>query len=133
PLAHPAEGLTDMAIDASGELQAMVEAARAAGEGLLRRQAQLSELTVHTKAGPTDLVSIADEEAEQTVRSRLAAARPSYAFLGEEGGIGGGCDRSQCWIVDPLDGTTNFLFGCPLWGVNIALARDGAVVAGVTW
>ncbi len=122
-----------MAIDASGELKAMVEAARAAGEGLQRRQMQLSELTVHTKAGPTDLVSIADEEAEHTVRAILAAARPSYAFLGEEGGIGGGGDSSQCWIVDPLDGTTNFLFGCPLWGVNIALARDGVVVAGVTW
>src|SRR5690606_10460757 len=81
----------------------------------------------------TDLVSIADEEAEHTVRAILAAARPSYAFLGEEGGIGGGGDSSQCWIVDPLDGTTNFLFGCPLWGVNIALARDGVVVAGVAW
>ncbi|HRO25886.1 MAG TPA: inositol monophosphatase family protein [Luteimonas sp.] len=122
-----------MSIDASSELRHMIDAAKTAGAGLLRRYAQLSELTVHTKAGPTDLVSIADEEAENTVRSMLAAAQPSYAFLGEEGGIGGGSDTSQRWIVDPLDGTTNFLFGCPLWGVNVALSRNDEVVAGVTY
>ena len=122
-----------MAIDASRELIAMVDAAKAAGEGLLRRYAQLSELAVQTKAGPTDLVSIADEEAENTVRSILSAASPSYSFLGEEGGITGGSDLSQRWIVDPLDGTTNFLYGCPLWGVNVALSRDDNVVAGVTY
>lgn len=122
-----------MSIDASSELKTMVEAAKSAGEGLLRRYAQLSELTIHTKAGPTDLVSIADQEAENTVRTMLAAAQPSYAFLGEEGGVGGGSDTSQRWIVDPLDGTTNFLFGCPLWGVNVALSRDDQVVAGVTY
>lgn len=120
-------------LDASIELKAMIEAARAAGEGLLRRHAQLSELAVRTKAGPTDLVSIADQEAEDTVRSMLASTRPAYAFLGEEGGIGGGNDVSRQWIVDPLDGTTNFLFGSPLWAVNVALARDGDVVAGVTY
>ena len=122
-----------MGIDASSELNGMVDAAMAAGEGLLRRYAQLSELEVQTKAGPTDLVSIADQEAENTVRTLLAVARPSYSFLGEEGGSGGGSDQSQRWIVDPLDGTTNFLFGCPLWGVNVALARDDNVVAGVTY
>ncbi|MCA0395025.1 MAG: inositol monophosphatase [Proteobacteria bacterium] len=122
-----------MGIDASEELNAMVDAAVAAGEGLLRHYARLSELEVQTKAGPTDLVSIADQEAENTVRSLLATARPSYAFLGEEGGIGGGSDLAQRWIVDPLDGTTNFLFGCPLWGVNVALAREDVVVAGVTY
>lgn len=120
-------------IDASDELKAMVDAAHAAGRGLLARQAQLSELTVRTKAGPTDLVSIADQEAEDTVRTLLASSRPRYAFLGEEGGIGGGDDRTQQWIVDPLDGTTNFLFGSPLWAVNIALAREGVVAAGVTY
>ena len=120
-------------IDASDELKAMIDAAHAAGRGLLQRHSQLSELVVQTKTGPTDLVSIADQEAENTARALLSKARPSYAFLGEEGGIGGGNDTSQSWIVDPLDGTTNFLFGCPLWGVNIALAREGRVVAGVTY
>jgi myo-inositol-1(or 4)-monophosphatase len=118
----------------STELLAMIDAARAAGAGLLAHYARLSELTVRTKAGgPADMVSIADEEAERTVRTMLAAAQPSYGFLGEEGGNHGGSDDAQTWIVDPLDGTTNFLFACPLWGVNVALAREGRVVAGVTY
>jgi len=122
-----------MSLDASKELLLMIEAAKAAGAGLLRRFSQVSELTVHTKAGPTDLVSMADQEAEDSVRAHLAAAQPGWAFLGEEGGSSGGSDASHCWIVDPLDGTTNFLFGCPLWAVNIALAREGEVIAGVTY
>jgi myo-inositol-1(or 4)-monophosphatase len=123
----------DMGIDASSELKVMIDAAMAAGEVLLRHYARLSELEVQTKAGPTDLVSAADREAEDVTRSLLVAARPAYGFLGEEGGSTGGNDRSQYWIVDPLDGTTNFLFGCPLWGVNVALARDGKVVCAVTY
>ncbi len=120
-------------IDSSEDLKAMIEAAKTAGAGLERHFAQLAHLTVRSKTGPADMVSIADEEAEATARGVLARSRPSYAFLGEEGGIGGGDDQSQQWIVDPLDGTTNFLFGSPLWGVNVALAREGKVVAGVTY
>ena len=120
-------------INASADLEAMVEAAQAAGKGLLRHFSRLSELAVRAKSGPADLVSVADEEAERTVRGLLAAARPSYSFLGEEEGAAGGPDDSRLWIVDPLDGTTNFLFACPLWGVNVALAHDGVVVAGVTY
>ncbi|KFN49452.1 inositol monophosphatase family protein [Arenimonas composti] len=115
----------------SRELEAMVAAARAAGAGLRARQRELHALAVRSKSGPADLVSIADEEAEATVRAHLAAARPDYAFLGEEGGAEGNGERQ--WIVDPLDGTTNFLFGGPLWGVNVALAEAGRVIAGVTW
>jgi len=122
-----------MNIDASYELIQMVDAAKAAGEGLLRRFSQVSELTVQTKAGPSDLVSIADREAEDTVRACLSKVQPEWDFLGEESGQRSGRDPSHCWIVDPLDGTTNFLFGCPLWGVNIALAREGEVIAGVTY
>lgn len=117
----------------SQDLQAMIAAARAAGLGLQSRFRQISDIVVRAKSGPADLVSIADEEAEQTVRSLLAEARPEYGFLGEEGGHGGGSDPQCLWIVDPLDGTTNFLYGCPLWGVNVALARDNVVVAGVTY
>lgn len=120
-------------LHASNELKAMIEAAQAAGEGLMRRFGQLAELGVRTKTGPADLVSIADEEAERTTREMLGKAQPSFGFLGEEGGATGGSDAAQCWIVDPLDGTTNFLFGTPLWGINVALAREGEVVAGVTW
>lgn len=117
----------------SDDLKAMIEAAKAAGDGLERHFGRLADLAIRSKAGPSDMVSIADEEAEQTTRSILARARPSYAFLGEEGGAVGGTDDAQCWIVDPLDGTTNFLFACPLWGVNVALAREGKVVAGLTY
>ena len=120
-------------IDPSEDLKAMIEAAKTAGAGLERHFAQLADLAVRSKTGPADMVSIADEEAEATARGVLARAQPSYAFLGEEGGAGGGDDQSQQWIVDPLDGTTNFLFGSPLWGVNVALAREGKVVAGVTY
>ncbi|RYG17986.1 MAG: inositol monophosphatase, partial [Caulobacteraceae bacterium] len=120
-------------MDASDDLKAMIEAAKAAGDGLERHFAKLSELTIRAKAGPADMVSIADEEAERTTRDILAKARPGYGFLGEEGGAQVGSDSAHQWIVDPLDGTTNFLFGCPLWGVNVALAREGRVVAGVTY
>lgn len=111
----------------------MIGAAKAAGAGLQRRFAQLGELSVRSKSGPADLVSIADEEAEATARALLAAARPAYGFLGEEGGASAGTEAASMWIVDPLDGTTNFLFGCPLWGVNVALAHAGRVIAGVTY
>ncbi len=123
----------DDVLQASEELLVMVEAAKAAGAGLKAHFARLSELGVRAKSGPADLVSIADEEAERTTRTILARARPAFAFLGEEGGAVAGGDARHTWIVDPLDGTTNFLFGNPLWGVNVALARDDVVVAGVTW
>jgi len=117
----------------SKDLLTMIEAANAAGTGLKRRFGQLSELVVREKSGPADLVSIADEEAERTAHGILATARPGYGFLGEETASGGSGDGAQTWIVDPLDGTTNFLFACPLWGVNVALAREGKVVAGVSY
>jgi myo-inositol-1(or 4)-monophosphatase len=118
-------------MQASKDLLAMIEAARAAGAGLMRHFGQLAALDVRTKNGPADMVTQADEEAERTTRSVLAKARPAYGFLGEEGGTVGGSDGEHTWIVDPLDGTTNFLFGTPLWGVNVALAHAGEVVAGV--
>jgi myo-inositol-1(or 4)-monophosphatase len=130
-VAHAPEGL--ILIDASDDLKAMIEAARAAGDGLERHFDRLADLEIRSKNGPADMVSIADEEAELTTRGILARARPSYSFLGEEGGSIAGGDDAQTWIVDPLDGTTNFLFACPLWGVNVALAREGRVVAGVTY
>ena len=120
-------------LEASKQLLAMIEAAQAAGAGLQKHFAALSSLGVRTKSGPADLVSVADEEAERTARSLLARAEPGYGFLGEEDGDFGGSDASHTWIVDPLDGTTNFLFGTPLWGVNVALAREGTVIAGVTY
>ncbi|HET8900238.1 MAG TPA: inositol monophosphatase family protein [Rhodanobacteraceae bacterium] len=117
-------------MQASKELVAMIEAAQTAGKALLGWSRRLSELDVRTKNGPADMVSQADVEAEGIVRGVLGRVRPGYAFLGEEGGSHAG-DADNQWIVDPLDGTTNFLFGTPLWGINVALARAGRVVAGV--
>lgn len=120
-------------LEPSSDLKAMIEAAQAAGAGLRTHFGRLAELDIRAKSGPADLVSIADEQAERTTREILARARPGYGFLGEEGGVVGGSDDARTWIVDPLDGTTNFLFASPLWGVNVALASEGEVVAGVTW
>jgi myo-inositol-1(or 4)-monophosphatase len=112
-------------------LDAMIGAARAAGEGLMEDRARLGELRVRDK-GVGDFVSPADLRAEETVRGMLSRFAPRYGFLGEEGGRTAGAD-DLTWVVDPLDGTTNFLWGAPLFGVNIALARGDDVLAGVTY
>jgi myo-inositol-1(or 4)-monophosphatase len=113
-------------------LSAMIEAAQAAGAGLRKDFLEISTLEIRHKSGLADPFTQADLRAEATVRERLGAARPAFGFLGEEGGLIEGGDRSHMWIVDPLDGTANFLCGLPLFAVNIALARDGHVIAGVT-
>lgn len=120
-------------LQASDELQAMIDAAQVAGKGLMRHFNQLGELQVRTKTGPADLVSIADEEAEHAIRDILGKVRPEFGFVGEEGGRTAGRAQADNWVIDPLDGTTNFLYGTPLWGVNVALVRAGEVVAGVSW
>jgi len=110
----------------------MIAAARKAGRGLARDFGEVSELQVSRK-GPADFVSIADTRAEKVLLEELAKARPGYGFLGEEGGLIEGTDKTHTWIVDPLDGTTNFLHGIPHFAVNVALERDGQIVAGVTF
>lgn len=111
----------------------MIAAAKKAGEGLIVDRARIATLDVRSKAGPADMFSEADLRAEETVLNALRAFQPDYGFLGEEGGVQAGRDPAHLWIVDPLDGTTNFLTGSPLFAVNIALARDGHVIAGVTY
>ena len=110
----------------------MSDAARKAARGLIRDFGELGELQV-SKKGAADFVSAADLKAEQTLFEELAKARPGYSFLGEERGLIEGTDKTHTWIVDPLDGTTNFLHAIPHFAVNIALRREGAVVAGVTF
>jgi myo-inositol-1(or 4)-monophosphatase len=111
----------------------MIHAARTAGDRLLQDFGQFASFRVSLKNGPGDPFSEADLRAEETVRGILAAAYPAYGFLGEEGGLVAGADPDHVWVVDPLDGTMNFLRGVPLFAVNIALARQGEVVAGVTY
>ena len=114
----------------SANVNVMIKAARKAGRALLRDFGEVEQLQVSSK-GPGDFVSRADRQAEATIREMLMEARPSYGYLGEEEGAAKGEDPTRRWIVDPLDGTTNFLHGLPHWAVSIALEHKGQVVAGV--
>ncbi|MEH3092807.1 MAG: inositol monophosphatase family protein [Agrobacterium cavarae] len=114
----------------SALLNVMVQAALKAGKSLSRDFGEVQNLQVSVK-GPSDFVSQADLKAEKIVREELLKARPTYGFLGEEGGEEIGTDGAHRWIVDPLDGTTNFLHGIPQFAVSIGLERSGEIVAGV--
>jgi myo-inositol-1(or 4)-monophosphatase len=116
----------------SALLTVMSDAARKAARGLNRDFGELAELQVAKKA-PADFVSAADLKAEQVLFEALTKARPGYSFLGEERGLIEGSDKTHTWIVDPLDGTTNFLHAIPHFAINIALQREGVVVAAVTY
>lgn len=116
----------------SANLNVMMKTARKAGRGLLKDFSEVEQLQVSTK-GPGDFVTRADRLAEETIREDLMAARPTYGFLGEEGKEIEGEDPTRRWIVDPLDGTTNFLHGLPHWAVSIALEHKGQIVAGVIY
>jgi len=116
-----------MTLDA--RLSVAVPLIRDAGEMAAGFFARRGSLTRERK-GPQDFVSVADREVEALIRSRLAAAFPADGFLGEESGGGAG---ERCWVVDPIDGTNNFLHGLPLWGVSIAYAIEGEPVIGLIY
>ncbi len=116
----------------SALLNVMIAAARKAARALKRDFGELEKLQVSLK-GPANFVTAADKRAEETIYAELTKARPGYCFLGEEGGRRDGADKSHTWIVDPLDGTTNFLHGIPQFAISIALEREGAVVAGLVY
>ena len=108
------------------------EAARLAGGLLLERARRGAESGVSSKSTPTDLVSEADLAAEHAIRELLGARRPEDGFLGEEGGDEPGTSGLR-WIVDPLDGTVNFLFGIPQWSVSVAVADGDGALAGAVY
>jgi len=114
----------------SALINVMARAADKAARGLRRDFGEVEQLQVSLK-GPGDFVSNADHKAERAVRQELSRARPGYSFLMEESGAIPGQDSEHRWIVDPLDGTTNFLHGLPHFCISIALERAGEVVAGV--
>lgn len=116
----------------SALLNVMVSAAIKAGKSLARDFNEVENLQVSRK-GPADFVSKADIRAEQIVYDELRKARPTYAFLMEEGGEVAGTDGQHTWIIDPLDGTTNFLHSIPLFAVAIALQRGDDIVASVIY
>jgi myo-inositol-1(or 4)-monophosphatase len=113
-------------------LNVMGNAALKAARGLLRDFGEVEQLQVSVK-GPGEFVSTADLKAERILKTELKRARPGYAMLFEESGAEPGSDPRHRWIVDPLDGTTNFLHGIPHFAISIALERDGEIVAGVIY
>jgi len=111
-------------------MNVMLAAARKAARSLARDFGEVEQLQVSLK-GPANFVSAADTRAEEILFTELSHARPGYGFLMEERGEVKGADGTHRWIVDPLDGTTNFLHGIPIFAISIALERDGDLVAGL--
>ena len=116
----------------SALINVMVKAARHAGRSLKRDLGEIEHLQVSMK-GPANFVTLADKRAEEMLYQDLAKSRPGYGFIGEEGGMREGADKSHTWIVDPLDGTTNFLHGIPQFAISIGLQREGVIIAGVIY
>ncbi|MFK7745832.1 MAG: inositol monophosphatase family protein [Roseobacter sp.] len=116
----------------SANLNVMMKAARRAGRSLVKDFREVENLQVSMK-GAGDFVSRADLNAEKIIKEDLMGARPTYGWLAEEGGEEEGQDPTRRWIVDPLDGTTNFLHGLPHWAISIALEHKGEIVAAVIY
>jgi myo-inositol-1(or 4)-monophosphatase len=110
----------------------MVAAARKAGRALIRDFGELENLQV-SKKGPADFVSNADHRTERVLIEELSKARPGYGFLTEEAGTIEGPDKTHRFIIDPIDGTTNFLHGVPQFAISIALEREGQIVSAVVF
>lgn len=116
----------------SALMNVMTAAALKAGRGLKRDFGEVENLQVSVK-GPGDFVSAADRKAEKILFEELSKARPGYGFVLEEEGEVEGTDKSHTWYIDPLDGTTNFLHGLPIFAISVGLARDGQIVAGLVY
>lgn len=115
----------------SAIINVMAKAAEKAARGLVRDFGEVEQLQVSRK-GPADFVSAADRKAEDILRAELQRARPDFGLLMEESGETKGRDGHR-WIVDPLDGTTNFLHGLPHWAISIAVEKDGEILAGCVY
>ena len=116
----------------SPALNVMIAAARKAGRGLIRDFGELENLQI-SKKGPADFVSTADSRTERILIEELSKARPGYGFLLEESGTVEGRDKTHRFIIDPIDGTTNFLHGIPQFAISIALEREGQLVSGLVF
>ncbi len=110
----------------------MIRAAEKAGRSLVRDFGEVENLQVSQK-GPGDFVSAADKRAEEIIHREISQAYPSHGFLMEETGVHEGEDSTYRWIIDPLDGTNNFLHGLPHWAISIALEKNGEIVAGLIY
>jgi myo-inositol-1(or 4)-monophosphatase len=110
----------------------MINAIRKAARGVQRDYGEVSSLQVSMK-GPGDFVTNSDKKAEKVLREELSKARPTYGFLGEEEGGTKGQDPDHRFIIDPIDGTSNFMHALPFFALTVALERKGEIVAGVTY
>ena len=119
-------------MQSSANLNVMMKAARAAARSLVKDFREIENLQVSSKSAG-DFVSRADIAAEKIIRDMLTEARPTYGWLGEESSEVAGEDPTRRWVVDPLDGTTNFLHGLPHFAVSIALEHRGKIVSGVVY
>jgi len=118
--------------EADALLGVAVEAATSAGALLLERVRHGAERSIASKSTPTDLVSEADLASERAIRELLARRRPDDGFVGEEGTHSDG-SSGLSWVVDPLDGTVNFLFGIPQWCVSVAVRDQQGTIAGAVY
>lgn len=116
----------------SPTLNVIIGAARKAARALVRDFGEVEQLQVSQK-GPADFVTNADLKAEKTLVHELRNARPDYGVIAEEGGVQHGADPRHYWIIDPLDGTLNFMHGLPHFAISIALAREGEIIAGLVY
>lgn len=116
----------------SPTLTVMISAARKAARALVRDFGEVEQLQVSLK-GPSDFVTNADMKAEKTLIHELLHARPDYGVIAEESGVTHGADTRHYWIIDPLDGTLNFMHGIPHFAISIGLVRAGEVVAGLVY
>src|SRR5215831_18979084 len=125
-------GQIELSMLRSALLNVMTKAVHKAARALKRDFGEVEHLQVSLK-GPANFVTAADHRAEEILYEELGRARPGYGFLGEEGGRRAGTDATHTWIVDPLDGTMNFLHGIPHFAISLALEREGTIVAGVVY
>lgn len=116
----------------SPTINIMIKAAEKAARSLRRDFGEVEQLQVSRK-GPADFVTAADKRAEKIIFEELRAARPKYSFLMEESGQVKGEDPDHVWIIDPLDGTHNFMHGIPHWAISIALERKGEIISGLVY
>ena len=116
----------------SANLNIMIKAAEKASRTLIRDFGEIEKLQVSIK-GPTDFVSNADLKAEKIIIEELKKARPNYSIISEEDGSESNRDKNNTWIIDPIDGTTNFLHGVPHFAISIALRSGDEIVSGLIY
>src|SRR5262245_3473731 len=116
----------------SALLNVMTKAVDKAARALKRDFGEVEQLQVSQK-GPSDFVSNADLKSERILREELSKARPGFGFLAEESGASAGSDAEHRWVIDPLDGTTNFLHGLPHFAISVGLEKSGEIIAGVIY